>query len=47
MSYENDKAAFDRTAHRLQKAAKASGRRMSHDEAKKQLRQHLKNSNKK
>ena len=47
MSYDSDKAAFDRTARRLQKAANASGRNMSHDEAKKQLRQHIKKSSNK
>lgn len=44
MSYDNDKKAFDRTAHRLQEASKQSGKNMSFDEAKKQLQEHIKKS---
>lgn len=44
MSYENDKKAFERTAQRMQRAARQSGKDMTFDEAKRQLHRHIKKS---
>ena len=44
-SYENKKAAFDRTAKRIQDQAKKNGSSMSHREAQEKLRKHLRRSN--
>lgn len=46
MSYEQDKKAFEKTAARIQQAAKNMGKNMSFSEAQQQLRRHIKKANK-
>lgn len=45
MSYENDKAAFDRTAKRLMETSQKSGKDISFRDAQKQVRKHIQKSN--